>query len=255
MVVGGNLLTGPAAAAYNILNQHDRLQMRQVRQWIEALTGFERNNRYVLRSASGQDLFFIKENSSCLERNCCKGTCKAWRMDVFLLGPQGLQGGEGSMTPFMHLEREFTCTCLHYNRPEVVLYELPSNRKIGSIVEPFTCCNLQFQIRDPNGTDILETNICPCKCGLVCPCPCDGLPCNDVEFPVLSLQDGTPVASLVKKWMWGDCCKCLGEWDNYWINFGAAANPDYKVMLLGLAIFIQMRLFDKRNEDGNNDQG
>jgi len=44
--------------AYQFLEQHNTLQLRQLRQWIEAMTGFERNNKYCLRDKQGNDVFF-----------------------------------------------------------------------------------------------------------------------------------------------------------------------------------------------------
>mmetsp|Transcript_62677 Transcript_62677/g.149521 ORF Transcript_62677/g.149521 Transcript_62677/m.149521 type:complete len:275 (+) Transcript_62677:89-913(+) len=248
MQVGGNIVTGPAMQAYAILNSQRRCQLRQQRQWIEALTGFERNNRYVMRDESGRDLFFVQEGSTCLERNCCKGECKAWRMDVYLLGPGGVDAGLQSMTPFMHLERPCTLTCFCLNRPEVEVSELPSGRVLGYIEEPFTCCNLTFTVHDTNRNPLLKTDISLCNWGLCCPCPCEGLPCQTVEFPITDFENGQEVAKIRKHWMFGDICQCLGEWDNYWMEFGAVNNPDFKVLITGLALFVQMRFFDSRNQ-------
>jgi len=244
-----NTPNNAVATAYSILNQHQSLQIRQQRQWLEALTGFERNNRYMVRDVSGRDMFFIRENSTCIERNCCKGACKAWRMDVYLLGPDG---SEAMMTPFMHLERQCTCTCMYLNRPEVVITELPSGRVLGSVREPFTFCNLRFTVHGLDESPVLETDIPCCRWGLCCPCPCDGLACNRVSFPIMDVSSGREAAEVMKQWMWGDCIQCLGEWDNFWINFGDVVNPDYKILLLALSIFIQIRLFDRRNQQNNN---
>lgn len=243
--------TNAVATAYNILSQHQSLRISQLRQWVEALTGFERNNRYMVRDENGRDLFFIRENSSCIERNCCHGACKAWRMDVYLLGPDYPAGGEGSMTPFMHLERQCTCTCMCLNRPEVVISEIPSGRILGSVREPFTFCNLRFVVHNPDESPVLETDTSCCQWGLCCACPCEGLACNQVSFPLTDVNSGTEIAEIVKQWMWGDCIQCLGEWDNYRIRFGDGSNSDYKVLLLAVSIFIQVRLFDRRNQQNN----
>eukprot|EP00747_Dinoflagellata_sp_TGD_P171159 gnl/TRDRNA2_/TRDRNA2_204530_c0_seq1.p1 gnl/TRDRNA2_/TRDRNA2_204530_c0~~gnl/TRDRNA2_/TRDRNA2_204530_c0_seq1.p1 ORF type:complete len:301 (-),score=20.97 gnl/TRDRNA2_/TRDRNA2_204530_c0_seq1:129-1031(-) len=230
-----------------VLNQHERLQIRQQRQWIEALTGLERNNRYVIRDVAGRDTFFVQENSSCIERNCCHGSCKAWRMDVFLIGAGGLDAGVGQMIHVMHIERPCTCTCLCMNRPEVILSD-SEGVKLGSIREPFSCCNLPFTVHDASGTAVLETNVSCCQCGLCCPCPFQGCPGNKVGFDVHDISNGQEVAMVEKHWMCGDLCQCLNEWDNYWVHFGQAANARYKLLLLALSIFIQMRFFDRRNQ-------
>jgi len=40
----------------------------------------------------------------------------------------------------------------------------------------------------------------------------------------------------------------LKDWDNNVIHFGETANPDYKMLLITMATFIQLRLFDRRNQ-------
>merc|ERR1711871_1326126 len=111
--------------------------------------------------------------------------------EIYLLGPEGLAGGNASMTPFMHMERPCTCTCLCLNRPEVSVTDSASGEEIGSIREPFACCNLQFSIHDPDGNSVLQTDIPICRCGLCCPCPCG--PCSRVVFPVTDSRSGNQV--------------------------------------------------------------
>eukprot|EP00746_Dinoflagellata_sp_MGD_P016456 gnl/MRDRNA2_/MRDRNA2_137173_c0_seq1.p1 gnl/MRDRNA2_/MRDRNA2_137173_c0~~gnl/MRDRNA2_/MRDRNA2_137173_c0_seq1.p1 ORF type:complete len:299 (-),score=37.66 gnl/MRDRNA2_/MRDRNA2_137173_c0_seq1:40-936(-) len=234
--------------AYAELNSLPRVQIKQLRQWIEALTGFERNNRYVVRTEDGRDIFFVKENTNCCARNFLHGACKPWSMDIYLIGPAGIAGGVESMVPFIHIERPCTCTCLCFQRPEVFVTNLATGAPIGSILEPFTCCNLKFIVRDVNGANILDSTGHCCQCGLFCPCPCGGCPGNKIDFPIIDASSGSTVGHMQKIWMWGDCIQCLGEWDNYWVHFGVADNPDYKVLLMALAVFVQMRLFDRRNQ-------
>mmetsp|Transcript_4861 Transcript_4861/g.8450 ORF Transcript_4861/g.8450 Transcript_4861/m.8450 type:complete len:278 (-) Transcript_4861:12-845(-) len=245
MVVGGQtLVTGPAAKAYSLMAAQPRMQIRQQRQLIEAFINFEVNNQYVMRGADGKDLFFLKENSSCMERNCCRSRCSAWRMDIFLLGPRGLEGSERSMVPFMHLGRPCSMTCMCVGRPEVEISELPSGRIVGYIVEPFACCQSPFfTLHDHERNPVLRSKVPCCSPGLCCRCPCHGVPCNEVQFPVNDFETKEMVAMVRKFWMWGDLCWWLGEWDNYWAEFGAINHPDYKALVLGLAIYIQMRFF------------
>lgn len=240
-------VASPSAQAHRILNQLQRVQIREQRQWVEALVNFEQNNRYVIRDEAGHEHFFIKEDSHWLERNFLQGACKPWRMDMYLLGPAGVRGGLESMTPFVHLERPCTLTCMWLNRPQVAITDLGSGAPLGSVLEPFTYCNLQFQLLDAAGQPILQAEAPCCQWGMLCRCPCQGTRCNSITFPVRDCGTGELIAQIEKYWMWGDFCQCLGEWDNYWVHFGAAANPEYKILLISLAIFIQMRFFDKRN--------
>jgi len=240
-------------AAYRILEKHDRLQMRQMRQMLEAMTGFEKNNKYMLRDSDGKDVFFIKENSTCLERTfagCAGGLCKQWRMDIFLMGERGIEGGLDTMTPFMHLERPCHATVCCLNRPEVVVTDAQTGTKIGTIREPMTCCSLKFEVLDAADQPVLNVVGSSCQCGLLCPLPCDGIPCQVIDFPITDFASGSQVALIEKKWRWGDLPLlklCSKEWDDYWIDFKDAKNPDFKVLLLSAAIFVQMRFFDQRN--------
>jgi len=248
------VLSEATKKAYDILNGLSRLQLRQQRQWLEAFSGFEKNNKYCLRDTEGKDIFFVKENSTCMERlcsGCAGGLCKQWRMDIYLLSPDGLKGGMDSMTPFMHLERPCHPTFFCFNRPEVVVTDAQTGMKIGTILEPFTLCSLKFEILNAQDQPTLNVEGSSCQPGLICPMPCDGVPCQLIDFPITDIATGSSVAKIEKKWRWGDLCKCAKEWDDYWIDFGDAKNPDFKILFLATSIFIQMRFFDQRNKNEN----
>lgn len=236
-----------SSVAFDVLASLPRVQIRQQRQIVEALTGFERNNRYIIRDEGGRDIFFCKENSHCYERNCCHGACKPWRMDVFIIARGG--AGAEDMIPFLHMERPCTCTCLCLNRPEVFLSDLSTGASLGSITEPFAFCDLVFGLKDAMGNQVLDSTGKCCQMGLMCPCPCEGCPGKEVSFPVTDSTSSLLVGTVTKVWMMGDCCPlCFKEWDNYWVHFGAVQDPRWKMMLIALAIFVQMRFFDRRDQ-------
>ena len=200
-------------------------------------------------------LFFVAENSTCIERNCCSGECKAWRMDMALPGPQGMNG---PMTPFLHLERPFTLTCCCINRPEVLVSEpssanYPSGRSIGKLTDPCACCKLNttvhapgnWDMRIPNADLVLMADASLCQLGMCCPCP----GCA-IEFPVKDMKTLQHTAHITKNWTMGDCCPwCSKEWSSLDVTFGGVQDPDYKMLLTSTAIFLQMAFFDKRNND------
>mmetsp|Transcript_15962 Transcript_15962/g.36552 ORF Transcript_15962/g.36552 Transcript_15962/m.36552 type:complete len:297 (+) Transcript_15962:51-941(+) len=234
------------------LEQHDRMQIQEMRQWLEAFTGYERNNRYVIRNDQGQNKFFVQEKSSCFERNFCHGDCKAWRMDVYHLGHGELSEEFQDKTPFIHLERPFTLTLCCYERPKVIVTDMNTGAQLGEIHEPFGLCRpFQLQVRSPTGQDVLHTEAQCFQPGLCLPLPCEGIPCNTVDFPVLDAQNGQQVAHIEKQWKWGDFCKCHKDWDKFDVDF-PGMNSENKGMLLATALSIQMRWFDKRNGDTSN---
>ncbi|NWW42025.1 PLS1 scramblase, partial [Panurus biarmicus] len=51
--------------------QIDQILIHQQLELLEILTGFETNNRYELKNALGQRVYFAAEDTDCLTRNCC----------------------------------------------------------------------------------------------------------------------------------------------------------------------------------------
>eukprot|EP00916_Digyalum_oweni_P017954 GHVL01029856.1.p1 GENE.GHVL01029856.1~~GHVL01029856.1.p1 ORF type:complete len:116 (-),score=5.51 GHVL01029856.1:353-700(-) len=55
-----------------------------------------------------------------------------------------------------HAERPCTCTCLCFNRPKMTINEA-TGMVLGSVVDPWACCDLTFKILDPQVQQVLVT--------------------------------------------------------------------------------------------------
>ncbi|KAA8580716.1 hypothetical protein FQN60_013674 [Etheostoma spectabile] len=53
------------------LTQVDQLLIKQKVELVEALVGFESNNKYEVRNSMGQNVFYAVEENDCLSRQCC----------------------------------------------------------------------------------------------------------------------------------------------------------------------------------------
>ena len=53
------------------MNNLDQLLVRQKVELCEAVTGFEQKNKYQICDRDGQEVFFLREETSCCTRNCC----------------------------------------------------------------------------------------------------------------------------------------------------------------------------------------
>lgn len=93
----------------------------------EAVTGCETKNKYLLFAADplgnqvGAPLFQAKEDSSCCARICCPGDCRPYKMmikDMYNL-----------TNTLSHGKRDFKCTCLCANRPEIILFDGETEEK------------------------------------------------------------------------------------------------------------------------------
>lgn len=225
------------------------VRVQQKRRWAEALTCYNQQNMYVVYDDVDRPLFWVQENTPACARNCIpQAECRPWVLDIHNIGPEGLpEGNHGVHFPkFLHVEKRCTCTCCCYDRPVAVVTELPSNRVLGTVRDPFACCNFAYEVFDAAGRERLQGSACCTQKGLCCPCP----GCKAI-FPVNESGNRRNVARLEKTWMWGDYCPaCFPDWDRYEMHFGDAVNPESKMLLLTLTTFLQMRFFDRGSEGG-----
>jgi len=236
-------------------------QQRNLGELVTAAVGvdMEFNNKYVIYDPAGVPVFYARENSSWIERNCFPPDCAPWRMTIFQLGSHAQiinQGGgrislsSTQMAPFLYLERPCSFTCCCFNRPEVFITDMQVNTPLGSVRDPCACCDLTYTLKDDAGAEVLAARGKCCQCGLCCPCVCDGCPGKEVLFPISDADSGAVVGHCKKIWEWGDACPwCFKEWDNYQVNFDAVTNPQWKTMLIAMGLFIDVRHFNPRNKN------
>lgn len=227
-----------------------RVEIREKASLIEAITAamgqeVEMANKYRIFSEGGEEeLYFAVEETSCCARQMkqCAPDCAPWNVSI-------LYTKDGNSTPAFKLTRGFTCTYLCCNRPKVDLIDVTTDTKLGSMVDPYACCDMTFKILDAEDNKILKANGGCCQPGLICPLPCG--PCAEVNFPVTTV-DGAEVGHIKKKVP--GCCTFFfaSDVDNYMVDFEGVTNPSHKMLLMGLAIFMDFRYF---NDNKNDDKG
>jgi len=232
------------------LAQVDRVEIKEKVNMIEALTAIigqevEMPNRYkIFNGDTQEELFFAVEQTDFCTRQVkqCLPDCAPWKLDI--LYTQG-----GAQQPAYKLERDWTCTFCCFNRPVVTVTDAVTGEKIGSLQDPFACCDLTFTVRDSMDNAALKLNGGCCQWGLCCPLPCG--PCAEVDFPIEDSQTGSEVGHLQKRVP--SCLKFLGapDVDNYKLDFGGVKNPQYKAMLIATSIFIDFRYFNNNSNDDN----
>uniref|UniRef100_A0A7S4QGY9 Phospholipid scramblase n=1 Tax=Alexandrium monilatum TaxID=311494 RepID=A0A7S4QGY9_9DINO len=226
-----------------------RVNVKEQVSIIEAVTAIigqeiEMANKYKIVDGDNNQQFFAAEETGCCTRQLkqCAPDCAPWSVGIAYTPPGGPE-----MKAFT-LKRDWTCTCLCFNRPVVDVYDDATKQKLGSISDPFACCDLTFSIRDPSDNLVLKANGGCCQWGLCCPLPCG--PCAEVNFPVTDAKTGDEVGHLKKKVP--GCCKfcCAPDVDNFEIEFDKVGNPQYKALMMALALFMDFRYFsDNPNDD------
>lgn len=227
----------------------------------------EMANKYVIKSSQGHPLFFAVEQTDFCQRQLGQfGDCRGIDISVVVLGqdPKLQASAEGgfdwSFNPFgkvdlsnsqkfLQLKKDMQCTCCCFNRPLIEVINANTGQPIGKIRDPYACCDMTFGLLDADGEEKMTAKGGCCQWGLICPCPCG--PCREVNFEVYDMN-GSEVGTMKK--VIPDCLKFItaDDVDNYEVDFGRIADPQWRAMMIALSLFIDFRYFNTRS-DKNDD--
>ncbi|EFB28953.1 hypothetical protein PANDA_007809, partial [Ailuropoda melanoleuca] len=203
------------------LSQIDQILVHQQIELLEALTGFETNNKYEIKNSFGQRIYFATEDTDFCTRNCC-GDSRPFTMRI--LDNMGRE--------VITLERPLKCDCCCCPccLQEVTIYA-PPGVPIGYVIQTWDPCLARFTIQNERREDVLKI-IAPC---LLCSC------CSDVDFEIKSLDEENVVGKISKQWT-GFVREAFTDADNFGIQFPLDLDVKMKAVMLG-ACFLIVSLF------------
>ena len=152
---------------------------------------------------------------------------------------------------FALLERPFKCTCLCLERPEMTARNL--NTTFGKVVEPFSCFNPTFHIKDAMGNIKWKISANGCQCGILCR---KGLgKCSEAIFPIYSADkvDLDPKHSdgYIKK-LNGGIQELVSDADSFELVFPLNSTPEEKLLLISTVLMIDYRYFEDNGSDNKS---
>lgn len=207
----------------------DQLLVQQKVELIEAITGFETNNKFNVKNTLGQKVFWAAENNDFCTRNCC-GPLRRFKMKVF----------DEYQNEVMHLRRPAACdSCMFPCCLQTIEVSAPPGRYIGTVAQKWSMCYPHFSIKDANGDTVLRIKGPACTysiCG------------NDVEFRILDMN-GTEIGKISKQWS-GLTRELFSDADFFGISFPIDLDVYIKAILLGACFLIDAMFFEKA---GNRD--
>jgi len=227
--------------------------IKQKLEALELVIGCETENKYNVfaidkdGNKKGRKIFKCKEKSDCCARICLSGNCRPFNMEINTL----VRGEDDDYEPFLRLERPCKCTCLCFDRPEVLvtLVEGGRNEFLGKIIDPWNWCNMEFKVYDKENAKKYTIEGSCCQLGVWCRCPCE--PCQTVSFDVKS-PSGEVISKLEKR-----SAGCVQSWatdmDNFVLNFPQSATLQDKALLMSAVLFLDYRHFEQNPR--NNDNG
>ena len=123
----------------------------------------------------------------------------------------------------------------------MTLTENNSGRVVGSVHDPFTCCNPFYEVKGENGEVKYRVFGACCQKGFYC--------CSDVFFFIYpggdsEMKEENAIGTITKKWT--DCIKeTYTNANNFVTVFPKDATADDKLLLIGLTLLIDYTLFEK----------
>ncbi|VDI30686.1 Hypothetical predicted protein [Mytilus galloprovincialis] len=209
----------------------DQLLVKQKVEAIEAITGFETNNKYEIVNSLGQRVYQAVEDTCCCTRNCC-GSSRPF--DIKIL--------DNRNTEVIHLSRGLRCSscwcpcCL-----QRVTVEAPPGQVVGYVSQAWSLCKPRFKIENAEGETVLR---------IKGPC-CQWEMCGDIEFDVHTEDETTFVGRVTKQWT-GLGKELFTDADNFGISFPVDLDIKMKAVMIG-AVFLLDFMFYENNKKKNQD--
>ncbi|XP_015587206.1 phospholipid scramblase 2 isoform X2 [Cephus cinctus] len=211
----------PAGLEY--LMALDTIFVHQHVEVLEAITGWETLNKYMIKDVRGQVIFQVEEESNVCSRCCC-GNNRPFDMKII----------NSSMREVLTVSRPLRCnTCLcpcFLQEMEV----FASGTKLGSVVQNWNPFRPSYSVNDSNGNTILMIKGPMC---MLCPW-------YDVNFKVLSSDGEHQVGRISKKW--SDFVQELfTDADIFGISFPIDLDVKVKALLVASCLLIDFMYFEK----------
>ncbi|XP_050333884.1 phospholipid scramblase 2-like isoform X1 [Bactrocera neohumeralis] len=212
------------------LTMVDQLLVKQKSELLEAFTGFETNNKFSIKNALGQKVYYAVEDNDCCTRNMC-GSARPFDMKVF----------DNFRNEVIHMYRPLACSqCCFPGCLQTMEVSAPPGNVIGTIEQEWSICSPSFRIKNHIGDTVLRIEGPICTFSM----------CGDVEFKVVSLT-GEPVGKISKQWS-GLAREIFTDADFFGITFPMDLDVRMKAVLLGATFLIDAMFFEKQaNREGD----
>ncbi|XP_075256797.1 phospholipid scramblase 1-like [Convolutriloba macropyga] len=215
----------------------DQVLVQQQVELVEALVGFEGENKYVIKNVSGQQCYFAAEQSGCCSRQCC-----ASRRSFTIKILDNLQ------REVIHVKRSFNCCaqtccwlpCVGMCQHEIVV-ESPPGVEIGRVHNSCGVFRSKFDVMlgdDDEQIAYIKAPLCIHRGCLIC---------LDVSFTVYSSSTDEEIGSLKKQYS-GMLKEAFTDADNFSLTFPRDLDVRAKAILLSTVFLIDFMYFEKKAE-------
>ncbi|KAH8398739.1 hypothetical protein KR222_002138, partial [Zaprionus bogoriensis] len=198
----------------------DQLLISQKIDKLEAITGFEENNRFKVKNSLGQNVYSAFEESDFCSRNCL-GSSRAFEMKIL----------DNFQNEVLHLSRPFRCElcCCFPSCMNTMEVSAPPGQFIGRVDQVYSFLRTMFHVKNSFGDVVLriEGPICPWKC------------CSDVNWKVFSVNN-EQIGKITKQWS-GLTRELFTDADYFSVTFPLSLDVRMKALLFA-AVFLIVSL-------------
>jgi len=218
------------------LTQLDQIIIQQETSLLEALTGWEVKNKFRVTNSVGQQVYYALEESDVCQRMCC-GPSRGFIYHIT----------DNMQQEVFRVRREFQCCTGVFCCPMdgcryFASIEDKNGQVLGHVSNLAFCCSPKFGIFDEQKNLVAEVRG-PC-------CPCQTVCCtDDIDFPIISTQDGTEMGKISKQWP-GLLKEMFTDSDNFRVSFPIELDVKKKALMFGAIFIIDMMLYEK-NQNNN----
>jgi len=240
---------------FDRLVDRDGIFIKQKLDILEAMTGCEQGNTYLVYplgkdgDKKGKKLFKCKEKSSCFAKQCMTGDCRPFQLKINLED----ESEELDNEAFLLLDRPCKCTCYCFNRPElsVTWVEDGKSQYIGKIIDPWTCCNIINEIYDKDNNFKYKVEGSCLQIGMHCKGPFEC--CEKIDFEIKT-PSGDVISGIQKKSP-GCLAAMVSDADNFSVHFPANASKEDKALIMATVLFLDYRYFEEKGGANKNGGG
>ncbi len=241
-----------------VLSNAKRAHINQQVELLEVLSGCETKNRYhiFIETMDKQYLYLFKakEESGCCSRQCLSSETRPLHLNIKHMSSASAINEFDSVDNYAVLDKPFKCTCYCLDRPKMKNYV--RGNQIGSVKQPFICCNCDpvFYVYDSSDDIKYKIRTSCCQCGIMCKGSLFG-ECSSVCFGIYEKNEthfvpDNMIGYINKKS--GDIEQLLTDADSFVLEFPQNATPEDKMNLIASVLMIDYQYFEDNGKNYND---
>ena len=240
----------PKMTGFQKLQNMSGIFIKQKFDKLNAMCGWDQKHKYFIygldndgKQKKDSKMFKCYEKSECLQRQLCSPHCRAFIMEV---KHKDYQDNNFDASNFLLFERDFKCTCLCIERPELKVHSTEGGAAVylGKIKNPFRFCSLTCEIYDSQNLLRYQIVGSLCQCGVLC----EGSLCQSSSLNIKDNQGN--LCGTLKRIHGNVLHNCVTTQANFAVTFPSQSTPAERALLIGATIMIDFTYFEKTCQCG-----